>query len=113
MGMGNLQNGRYAHNICEIYCNLGLKGNFFSPPFTCIYNFIDSLGQLALQEGVEQFNQQYQAATQHQQGGNQEDQTNLQVRQRAVHKEMPTWQRGSNSRNDKHWWFCNEKNISE
>lgn len=34
---------------------------------TCIYNFIDSLGHLALQERVEQFNQQYQAATQHQQ----------------------------------------------
>lgn len=40
------------------------NGNFGSPPFTCIYNFIDSSGQLALQEGVEQFNQ-------HQQGGSQ------------------------------------------
>lgn len=52
---------------------------FVSPPFTCIYNFIDSLGQLALQEGVEQFNHHYQAATQHEQGGSQEDQTDLQV----------------------------------
>lgn len=47
--------------------------------FTCIYNFIDSLGQLALQERVEQFNQYYQAATQHQQRGSQKDSTDLQV----------------------------------
>lgn len=77
MGMGNLQDGNYNCNICEIYFNLGLDGDFGSAPFTCVYNFIDSSGQLALQEGVEQFNQQYQAATQHQQGGSQEDQTDL------------------------------------
>lgn len=51
----------------------------FSFFFTCVYNFIDSSGHLALQEGVEQFNQQYQAATQQEQGGSQEDQTDLQV----------------------------------
>lgn len=93
MEMGNLQNGKDAGNVCEMYFNLGMKGYFVSPPFTCIYNFIDSSGQLALQEGVEQLNQQYQAATQHQQGGSQEDQTDLQVQQRAVHKEMLAWQR--------------------
>lgn len=38
-----------------------VNGDFGSPPFTCIYNFIGSSGQLALQEGVEQFNQHYQA----------------------------------------------------
>lgn len=45
---------------------------------------------MALQQGVEQFNQQYQTAAQHQKGASQEDQTYSQVRQRAVHKEMPT-----------------------
>lgn len=52
---------------------------FGSPPFTCIYNFIDSSGQLAPPEGIEQFNRHYEAATQHQQGGSQEDQIDLQV----------------------------------
>lgn len=77
--MGNLQEGNDNRSICEIYFNLGLDGDFGNPPFTCIYNFIDSSEQQALQEGVEQFNQQYQAATQHQQGGSQEDQTDLEV----------------------------------
>lgn len=98
--MGNLQDGNGNCNICEIYFNLGLDGNLGSLPFTCIYNFIDSSGHLALKEGVEQFDQQYQAATQHQQGESQEDQTDLQLRQREVHKEMPTWQRGSSSTNN-------------
>lgn len=111
MGMGNLQDGNDNSDICEISFHLGLDGDFGSSPFTCIYNFIDSLGQPSLQEGVEQFNQQYQAATKHQQRGSQEDQTNLQVRQRAVHKEMSTCQRGSNSGNNRHCWLFNKKNL--
>lgn len=55
---------------------------------TCVDDLVDDLGHMALQEGMEQLDQEQQTGAEDEQRARQEDQTHHQVRQLGGRKQM-------------------------
>lgn len=55
---------------------------------TCVDDLVDDLGHVALQEGMEQLDQEQQTGAEDEQRARQEDQTHHQVRQLGGCKQM-------------------------
>ena len=57
---------------------------------TSVQDLLDDGSHLSLQHGIEQFDNEDETGTEHQQRQSQKDQTHCQVRQIHIHKQMLT-----------------------